>query len=450
MSPTQVVELLQEELIPRAREERVRLDEIDKWITHDNPVEQFRRAHQAQNAEKAELWKLSHTPLLRLIIEETAQQMDLEGVYSSGRDTTDLWEPWERNGMPSRQSPLWQASLGYGLAYTVTLPGQVPGERADRAVIRPHSPRDLFAVYGDPVDDEYPLYALRTIRQGAGTVHYRLLDEEAVHYVARDETGRLVYLEERRHGVGVTPVIRWANALDLEGRAPGEVDKLKVVAQRYNKTTYDRILIQHYNSWRVRTATGLEDPGSEDEKERVKTLLRNEDILTGGEGVQFGSLPETTLDGVIKAGQEDRDTIAALAQVPVWALNGGQLVNLAADALSEARAMSRLKVREKQRGMGRSAAQNLRLAAHIEGREEDASDFNLRMVWADIESRSLAQAADALGKIAQQLQVPVELLWEEIPGISKSKAQDWKDYRAAHPSAQERVAAALERQTTES
>ena len=31
----------------------------------------------------------------------------------------------------------------------------------------------------------------------------------------------------------------------------------------------------------------------------------------------------------------------------------------------------------------------------------------------------MAQAADALGKLAQMLGVPVELLWEKIPGFSE-------------------------------
>jgi hypothetical protein len=36
-----------------------------------------------------------------------------------------------------------------------------------------------------------------------------------------------------------------------------------------------------------------------------------------------------------------------------------------------------------------------------------------------MESRSLAQAADALGKLATMLGVPVELLWEKIPGFTE-------------------------------
>lgn len=446
MKPADVIALLGDELIPASQRERARLDDIDVWLSTENPVEVYRQAHTPANSEKEILAKFSHTPILRLVVEECAQQMVLEGVHSAGRDTGPMWEPWERNGMPSRQGALWNAAIGYGLAYTLTLPGRVPGDRADRAVIRALSPRSLFVVYADVVEDEWPMYGLRTIVGPRRTVYYRLIDEEAVHYLARDESGALAYIEPRYHGVGVPPIVRWANGLDLEARTPGEVEKFEVVAKRYNKTTYDRLLIQHYNSWRIKTATGLEDAGSIEENERVKALLRNEDILTGGEGVVFGSLPETTMDGVIKAGDVDRDTIAALSQTPVWALNGGQLVNLSADALVEARSMSRLKVQGKQRGMGRSAAQNLRLAAHIEGRQDDAADFSLQMMWADIESRSMGQAADALGKIASQLRVPVELLWDQIPGISKTKADEWLRYAEAHPSPDALLAGALDRQ----
>lgn len=445
MKQSDVIQMLGDDLIPRSKKERQRLDGIDRWLSTDNPVEQFRLAHQAPDVEKEQLARLAYTPILRLIVEECAQQMILEGVQSPGRDTAALWDPWERNGMPSRQGALFNATLGYGLAYTQILPGMVPGDRADRAKITAVSPRDLFVVYADVVDDEWPMYGLRTIAQAGGSAHYRLLDEESVYFVSRDESGGLEFIEERRHDVGVTPIVRWANGLDLEARTPGEVEKYENDAKRLTKTTHDRLLIQHHNSWRIKTATGLEVPGTTEEGDRQKAVLRHSDIMTGGEGVQFGSLPETTLDGILKAGDADRDTIAALSQTPVWAINGGQLVNLSADALAEARSMSRLKVQEKQRGVGRSAAQTLRISAHIEGRQEDAEDFRLRMIWADYESRSLGQAADALGKIATQLGVPVEMLWDEIPGISKTKADEWRTYAEAHPSGDAAVAAALER-----
>ena len=38
--------------------------------------------------------------------------------------------------------------------------------------------------------------------------------------------------------------------------------------------------------------------------------------------------------------------------------------------------------------------------------------------WRDMEARSLAQTADALGKLAQSLEIPVEVLWDKVPFLS--------------------------------
>lgn len=445
MKPSDVLQLLGDDLIPASERDRQRLDGIDKWLSTDNPVEVSRRVHAAPNPEKEALAQLSYTPILRLLAESVAQQMVLESVHSPGRDTTELWAPWERNGMPTKQGALWFASAGYGGAYTVTLPGMDPdGSPNDVARITAYSPRDLYVVYGDVVEDEWPMYGLRTIRQGK-TRAYRFIDDEGVNFLSRDEDGKLEFIEMRPTGLAVPPIVCYANGADLEGRSPGEVEKHEIGAKRLNKTTWDRMNIQHHNSWRILTATGLEEPGSTDEKERTKALLRNEDVLTGGDGVTFSTLPETTLDSILKAASEDRDSIAAMSQTPVWALNGGQLVNLSADALVEARRSHMLKIRDKQRNMGRPAAQNLRLAAVIEGRDDDAEDFNLRMRWADLDSWSLSQAADALGKIATQLGVPPTLLWDMIPGLTEQQVQEWRAYAEEHPTQTERLAAAVER-----
>lgn len=45
--------------------------------------------------------------------------------------------------------------------------------------------------------------------------------------------------------------------------------------------------------------------------------------------------------------------------------------------------------------------------------------YDMQVRWADTEVRPLSQAADALGKLAAQVGVPLEMLWERIP--------DWTD-----------------------
>lgn len=434
MKKEAVLELANDVLIPGWQESRQSLDLIDKWYRWEPGSLDDKIPNRADPEHRA-LAKISETPVLSLVVTTVAQQLVAE-AFRSGRttDTDKLMSPWLRNRMPSRQRAVYRAALAYGFSYVTALPGD------SGAVLRGRSPRDMYAVYGDVVEDEYPMYYL--LVKGN---HRYVVDEESVHILGM-ESGKLTYIEERKHNVGVAPAVRYSNQIDLEGRTPGEVEPYVGVAERYNKTTYDRMLVQHFNSWKVRTATGLEKPNSDEEAQQTKFMLRQNDILTGEAGVEFGTLPETSPDGLIAASQEDIRILAVVTQTPVHALTG-DMVNLSADAITEARAMADLKVHERKVGFGDSNEQVLRLAAHIEGRREDAADFTLRTAWADLQSRSMGQAADALGKMATMLGVPVELLWDRIPGVTPAIAKSWLEYKQEHPSADEQLARALNEQS---
>jgi hypothetical protein len=428
MNRSDVIQLANDVLIPGWQLERLKLDEIDNWLRW-SPTKV--RMPSYADHEQRHLGDISETPWLGLVVTTVAQQLVGELVRSTARPDVDaVWMPWLRNRMHSRQRAIHRAALGYGYSYTQVLPGDVG------AVIRGYSPRDVFAVYADPVEDEYPMYYMRV--QGN---HRYVVDEEVVH-VLGIENGKLTYIEPRTHDVGVAPLVRYSNQIDLEGRTPGEVEPYVPLAKRINKTTFDRLLVQHYSSWKVKTATGLEMPSDPAERERVKLLLRQSDILTGEDGVQFGTLDETDPTGLIKAGETDIETLAAVSQTPAHALTG-KMINLSADAITEARAMLDLKAGERKVGFGDSHVQTLRLASHIEGRDEDANDFTLVMDWADLESRSMSQAADALGKMATMLGIPPEKLWDRVPGITPDVAAAWLKYKQENPSADEQLARSL-------
>ena len=444
MRPAAVVSLVKETLAPMAAKDVERCNRVDEWMSADRnrlllspdvPARDKRRTAKV-------LERLAGTPLLRLIVEETAQQLVVDGVTSdSGRTTSAMWGVYERNGLPSKQAALYRAALTYGDAFALALPGTSPTVDGVAAEISTFSPRTMHVVYGDQAEDEWPLYALRVIKQASGRL-FRFYDENDVHFLG-EEDGRIEYIEARPHGLGVCPIVRFAPNADIDGVSQGEPERFHIVAERHEKTTHDRLLAQHHNSWKVRTATGLEEPGTPQERDEQKSILEHGDILTGGVGVQFGTLPETPLDGLLKAESADLETLAAIAQKPSWSLAGGQLVNLSADAIAEARASERLKNQMLQRTMGRPHAQLLRLGSFIEGRQEDASDFGLHVNWVDMESRSLSQSADALGKIATQLGAPAEMLWELIPGVSKATVERWRMWAADHPSVDAALAAHL-------
>lgn len=444
MRPASVVSLVKDGLDGAALTERKRCEDVDDLLRAESPVRWLPgRPEGDRRRASEELRRLAGTPVLRLIVEETAQHMVADGVSSdSGRDTSAMWAAFERNGFPSRQGALYTAALSYGEAFMLALPGSAPSMDGTAAVLSMFSPKHLFVTWGDKAEDEWPLYALRTIPQPHGRA-FRLIDEEAVHFLAEDESGRVDFIESRPHGLGVCPVIRYAPSMDIDGESIGEPAKFKTVAQRHAKTTHDRLLAQHHNSWKVRTATGLEEPGTTEEKDRQRAILEHDSLLTGSEGVTFGTLPETPLDGLLKAEEADLQTLAAVAQKPVWSLSGGQLINLSADALAEARSTERLKLQSFQRALGQSNARALRISSFIEGRMDDAADFGLHTNWQDDEARSLSQAADALGKIASQLKVPPELLWDMIPGVSPTTAAQWKAYADEHPNVEAVLASHL-------
>ena len=70
------------------------------------------------------------------------------------------------------------------------------------------------------------------------------------------------------------------------------------------------------------------------------------------------------------------------------------------------------------------------LCARVAGDSAGARDMASQVRWRDTSGRSLAQAADALGKLADMLSVPVELLWEKIPGWTQQDVERAKELAA--------------------
>ncbi len=425
MKSKDIVELANDRLIPLLGAEQERLKPIDKWLSEEPPAVRLPRN---AGPEHKYLESLSRTPWLPLVVDTLNQLLFAERIYSAERlanDLVEVWRPWLANRMAVKQSALTRDAIGFGLSYAMALPGD------SGARITCHSPLEALAVYGDVVEDDFPMYFIRQIKQ-KGSVLYRIVDDENVHYLGGEAGGRLDYIEPRTHGIGYVPVVRYSNKMDLKGRTPGDVERFIPTAARINKTDYDRLLVQHFNSWKVRTATNLDEPSSDEDKAQLKLLLRHEDVLTGGEGVQFGTLDETTLDPFVKAHDSDVEALAATSQTPTTAF--GKMINVSAEGLVEARAALYAKRDERQASFGESHTQLLRVCADIEGREADAQDFSLMIQWADLEARTMSAAVDALGKAATMLGVPPEMLWDRIPGINLTIADSWRAYAEANPS----------------
>lgn len=433
LNPSTAVDLVKGSLFPGWEAEKDRLDRIDRWYRWEQEAITLPRK---ATLELRQLAELSRVPWLSLVVTATAQamyvdgyrsQLDPAGGRSVGGEVSPPYRTWLANGMDRRQIAVHRAMLAYGYSFVTVLPGVDPMTGEPQSVMRGVSPRKMFALWDDPAEDDWPLYAMRVMESSRQSHLVRVYDDNATHTLRVEDTGSKVeYLGTPEvHEAGVCPVVRYANMLDLDGRTPGEVEPYIAAASRINKTAYDRMLTQHFASWKVRTVAGMAQPDDDETANRKKLQLRQDDILIAEDpDTKFGTLDETSLDGFIAAHRSDVETLAAVSQTPTHELTG-QMANLSAEALAAARASLNQKVVERQKSAGSSHAQALRLAAALAGDDEYAADVTGRVTWQDMEIRSMSQAVDALGKAATMLLIPPSALWSRIPGVEKSDVNEW-------------------------
>jgi len=421
-----LADLLRDVLLPLYQAEQEQLDYIDRWARwdHDDP-----HAPRASTTEYKELIGRSQTPWLSLVVTATAQSLYVEGYRDAEGNDSPAWEYWQRNGMDRRQMAIHRAAVGYGSAYTTVLPGKDPITGESIPVIRGYSPREMMAFYDlEELDADWPEMALRVINVGDNQRRIKLYTpDNGIITMTETSTGDLTVINREEHGTpGLTPVVRYANILDLEGRTVGEVEPYISVAARIDQTSFDRLVTQRFSSWIVRTVTGMSEPETDEEGRAVALQLRQEDLLVAeSPDTKFGHLPASDLQGFINSKEADIRDLAAVTQVPPHQLIG-QVSNLSAEALAGAEAAHARKVDERRHSFGESHEQTLRLAAAVAGDMVAARDIESQVRWKDVESRSLAQTADALGKLAQMLQVPPKALWERIPGVTQQDVAAWE------------------------
>ncbi|ATN93977.1 portal protein [Mycobacterium phage Kumao] len=417
MTERRFLKYLNHEVMPAFETERDRLQKLEAWAKGKQPeVKPLKR-----NTERAVLQRLARTPWVNLMINTFAQQLIVDGYRREGeKENQEAWRTWIANNMQSQQIALNRATSTFGYAYLRCTEG-VDHEGNIQAVMRGASPLRTFALYEDYYADEFPIYTLE--KRPDGTYRWWTPEE----WVDLSYDGKFKILGHEAHDYGLVPFVRYKNQIDLEGHCWGDVEPIIDLAARIDKTGFDRLLVQHFNSFKVRWATGLEQPDSEQEVEQEKIRIANEDILISSEAqARFGTLDETQLTGFIEAYKCDLEAFCAVNQLPPSVI--GPIVNVAAEALAAGNRQSVLKLTEKQVMMGASHNQALRLTALIEGRLDDANDFSASVTWQDVEVRSLAQVADAWGKIVDQLGVPKWAAWDKIPGVTQSEVQEWKNH----------------------
>ncbi|MFB9661589.1 phage portal protein [Glycomyces mayteni] len=370
------------------------------------------------------------TNMVPLIISNIAQLLYVEGYIPSkskelGQNSKSFDEDWNRNRMQIRQRQLIRGALRYGVAYSVQYK-----DDEDKPAVRLVSPSKMMAGFADPANDERPAFALERIGTRKTTEKYILWRHDGTYrdlsrteVKGRDGKTRWVWNkpgDPTESGLPHCAVIRHTYDLDIDGRYVGEIRPIVTLQDRLNQTVMDRLLVQTYGSFKIRYATGIAIDSEEDRIRMSKSRMLIGEIADA----KFGSLPETPLDGFIKSVGVDQETISAISSIPPHYLTG-ELNNLGAEAIAEARAAMEAKAKEIKDALAEGIKMIMRDLAYLRGDMEDAEDYGASVVWHDAQNRSLSQVADALGKLATMLKVPVQELWSKIPGVTRGDVRRW-------------------------
>jgi hypothetical protein len=121
--------------------------------------------------------------------------------------------------------------------------------------------------------------------------------------------------------------------------------------------------------------------------------------------------------------------LAAITQTPPTYLLG-RMVNLSAEAITAAEAGLVSKVKRRALHIGEGHEEVMRTALGLVG-SPAATNLAAECVWADFETRSIAQLTDSLVKM-RSLGVPLEALWERY-GATQEEIDRWHELNEAEP-----------------
>lgn len=388
------------------------------------------------NDEYTDLAGRSTTPWAGLVVKSLQQMVYVDGVSrASTQDAPKVWETWQRNEWDAWQIPLHRGVIAHGLAFGTVMPSKDPltGDKMSR--MNAYGANKFSAFYEDP-QDQWPMFGMRiepvtnalNVRDGWLVWFY---DETAVHRISCKADGKELsdwsYIDHETHPFPVPPVVRYANQLDLDGRATGEVEPVIPMLRRIDQDTFDRLITQRFGAWKIRYIAGMAQPSSQSDAAAEKLRLRIEDLLIAEDkDTKFGTLDASDLKQFIDVSDADLRSLAAITQTPPHHLLGVS-ANLQAEALAAAEAGLLRKAGDFRTICGESHEKMLRLTALSDGNKEEASAVDLEVKWRDTESRSLVQTVNALSLAATGLKIPVEMLWQRLPGWTDQMTEQAKD-----------------------
>lgn len=357
----------------------------------------------------AQLAGLSTTNLTGLVVEATAERMEVEGFrFGSDPDAdSDAWYIWQRSDFDAGAGEAITHALVYGRCPISVDPN------GGEPLLLCEDPRQVVVAYSSDGRRERRAALKVFADEWTGVRFATLYLPDAVYRFQDDaptssvSAPRPVWLPRRVTGqpvvtgnpLGEVPFFELRNR--PLGRTRSEVANLVIPQRRLNQAIFNMDAVAEYGAFRQKWATGIEVPRDPQTGAPVAPYEAHVAKLFVADGVdaKFGDFSPTDLSGYLRLAQEIASHIARISRVPVTYFLT-DVSNLSADAL--ALLVSGLVRKCQRRVLGYEPALEgaMRLAFRSIGDPRgDAVAAEVR--WASMETRSVAQDADAAVKLTQ-------------------------------------------------
>jgi hypothetical protein len=405
-----------------------RYELLERYVIGNHPVPS---GDQRYVRALRELQEKSKTNYIALVTNAPCERMEVVGfrfgdnAEDSGDDDANMI--WQANDMDLMSSIAHSTAATYSRVYVLVSPPmddpKVPIITVEdpRCTIVEHDPASMRKiraglrmwnddVLGIAVAVVYLPDGIHYFR-GKTNDYYKNIDYDTLRQRITS-AGSWEYMGSEPNVIGEVPIVPINWRPGLHGTSMAEAEEGFSIQDRINATVLDRMIISRSQAYKQRWAKGVTIP--KDDAGRAKAPFDpGSDILwaVSDKDAAFGEFREADIRQILEAVRDDVGDLAAITKTPPHYLLG-EIVNASGDALKAAETGLVSKTKQRIRSAGWAWEKVIRLGFAYLGDERSKSEV-AETIWADPESRSRAELADAILK-ETQMGLPPEMAFERL------------------------------------
>lgn len=374
---------------------------------------------------------LATTNLMGLVVEATAERMEVEGIRIGDQPDADkgVWDDiWQRSDFDAGSQEAITSALLYSRSFVSVAP---PDAKNEFARLSYEDPRQVVLACTPEGERVAALKVFTDEWTGNtfGTLYFpdlivKLMEQDSSgsnvrRWMARDmgTMGQAVI----KNPLGQIPFFELQNR--PLGSVRSEIASLVIPQRLLNQTMFNIEAIAEYGAFRQKWATGIEVPRDPVTNKPVAPYEAHVAKLFVSEGAdaRFGDFNASELTPHLDLAREIAGHIARLSRLPITYFLT-DVANLSAEAL--ALLVSGLVKKCKRRVKGYEPAIEGAIRLALQSMNDPRADAaNIEVKWAEMETLSVAQMADAAVKLTSGVDpvITPQTAQEKFLGMSQTE-----------------------------